>query len=339
MASTHEDTQKNSTACVVGGTGFLASSLIKLLLQMGYAVNSTVRDPDNKRKISHLIELQELGELKIFRADLTDEGSFDAPVEGCDIVFHVATPVNYASKDPENDLIKPAIKGVSNVLKACIKAKSVKRVVYTSSAAALVINALDGSGLFMDEKNWTDVDFLTSEKPPNWGYSVSKTLAEKEAWKFAQENNIDLITVIPTLMVGPPITADIPSSIGLSMSLITGNEICLNALKGMQKLSGSIAIVHVEDVCRAHIFLAEKKSASGRYICSAVNTTVPELAKFLSKRYPQYKFQTDFGDLPSEAKIIPSSEKLISEGFSFKHGIEETYDQTVEYLKAKGLLK
>ncbi|KAK0579420.1 hypothetical protein LWI29_026169 [Acer saccharum] len=303
------------TACVVGGTGFVASLLIKQLLLKGYAVNTTVRDPDNQKKVSHLIALQELGELKIFGADLTDEGSFDVPVVGCDIVFHVATPVNFASQDPENDMIKPAIKGVLNVLKACVKAKSVKRVILTSSAAAV------------------------TEKPPTWGYPLSKTLAEKEAWKFAQENNIDLITVIPSLMTGPALTPDVPSCIGLATSLITGNEFLINAIKGMQMLSGSISIAHVEDVCRAHIFVAEKESASGRYICAAVNTSVPELAKFLNKRYPQYEIPTDFGDFPSKAKLTLSSEKLISEGFSFKYGIEEIFDQTVEYLKTKEILK
>jgi len=54
------------------------------------------------------------------------------------------------------------------------------------------------------------------------GYPASKTLAEKAAWKFAEENNIDLITVIPSLMTGPSLTLDIPSSVHLSMSLITG---------------------------------------------------------------------------------------------------------------------
>lgn len=56
---------------------------------------------ENEKKIAHLITLQQLGELKIFQADLTDEGSFDAPITGCDLVFHVATPVNFASQDPE----------------------------------------------------------------------------------------------------------------------------------------------------------------------------------------------------------------------------------------------
>ncbi|XP_021294963.1 anthocyanidin reductase ((2S)-flavan-3-ol-forming) [Herrania umbratica] len=327
------------TACVVGGTGYVASLLVKLLLEKGYAVNTTVRDPDNQKKIPHLVTLQKLGDLKIFRADLTDEGSFDVPIAGCDFVFHVATPVNFASQDPENDMIKPATQGVLNVLKASAKAKTVKRVVLTSSAAAVSINTLEGTGLVLTEKDWTDIEFLSSAKPPTWGYPASKTLAEKAAWKFAQENNIDLITVIPSLMTGPSLTPDVPSSIGLATSLLSGNEFLINALKGMQMLSGSISITHVEDVCRAHVFLAEKESASGRYICCAVNSSVPELAKFLNQRYPQFKVSTDFGDFPSKAKLIISSDKLINEGYSFKFGIEEIYDQTVEYMSAKGLLK
>lgn len=326
-------------ACVVGGSGFVASLLVKLLLQKGYAVNATVRDPDNQKKVLHLLQLQPLGELKIFGADLTKEGSFDAPITGCDLVFHVATPVNFASEDPENDMIKPAIQGVLNVLNACAKAKTVKRVVLTSSAAAVSINTLSGTGLVVDEENWSDIEFLTTQKPPTWGYPLSKTLAEKTAWKFAEEHNIDLVTVIPSLMAGPSLTPDIPSSVGLATCLLSGNEFLINGIKGMQMLSGSISISHVEDVCRAHVFLAEKESASGRYICCAVNTSVPELAKFLSNKYPDYKVPTDFGDFPSKAKLVMSSEKLTKEGFSFKYGIEEIYEETVEYLKNKGLLK
>ncbi|CAJ1936248.1 unnamed protein product [Sphenostylis stenocarpa] len=336
MASMKKNGKK---ACVIGGSGFMASILIKQLLEKGYAVNTTVRDPDNTKKISHLLALKSLGELNIFGADLAGEKDFDAPIAGCELVFQLATPVNFASEDPENDMIKPAISGVLNVLKACARAKGVKRVIVTSSAAAVTINPLKETGLVMDESNWTDVEFLKTAKPPTWGYPVSKALAEKAAWKFAEENHIDLITVIPTLTTGPSLTPDIPSSVGLATSLITGNDFLINALKGMQFLSGSVSITHVEDICRAHIFVAEKESASGRYIVSAHNTSVPELAKFLSKRYPQYKVQTEFDDCPSKAKLIISSEKLVKEGFSFKYGIEEIYDQTVEYLKSKGALK
>ncbi|KAE9461726.1 hypothetical protein C3L33_06369, partial [Rhododendron williamsianum] len=307
----------SKTACVIGGSGYVAATLIKLLLEKGYAVNTTVRDPDNHKKVSHLVAFESLGSLKIFKADLTDAESFDAPIAGCDL----------------NDMIKPAIQGVLNVLKACAKAGTVKRVILTSSAAAVSINQLNGTGIVVDESHWTDVEFLSSAKPPTWGYPVSKTLAEKTAWKFAEENNIDLVTVIPSLMAGPSPTIDVPSSIGLAMSLITGTEFLMNALKGMQMLSGSISITHVEDVCRAHIFVAEKESASGRYNCCAVNTSVPELAKFLKNRYPH------FGDFPSKSKVIISSEKLTKEGFSYKYGIEDVYDQCVEYFKSKGILQ
>jgi anthocyanidin reductase len=327
-------------ACVVGGSGYLGSMLIKHLLQNGYSVNCTVRNPDNKKKIPHLLALKEVGVLEIFKADLTDEGSFDAPVAGCQFVFQVATPINLASQDPEKDMVKPAIEGVLNVMKACVQAQTVKRFIYTSSAAAITVNSLEGTGIVVDENNWSDVEFLTSTKPPTWGYPLSKTLAEKEVLKFAEENKFSVVTVIPVLMAGSKsLTPDVPSSIGLATSLMTGNEFHLKAFKGMQMLSGSISVVHVEDVCRAHIFLAEKETASGRYVCCAENSSIAEIAKFLTNRYPQYKVTSDLGDFPSKAKLIVSSKKLIEEGFDYKYGIEEIYDQTLEYAKANGMLK
>ncbi|CAA2934305.1 anthocyanidin reductase [Olea europaea subsp. europaea] len=328
-------------------TGFLASLLVKLLLEKGHSVNMTVWDHVNEKKISPLLALKSLGNLKLSRADLTDEASLNDPIAGGDTVFHVATPINFASEDPEIHMIKPAIEGVINVTNACAKLDTVKCVILTSSAAAITINQFDGKGLVMDEENWSDAEFLTSKKPPTWGnflnllsaYPVSKILAEKTARKFARENNIDLITIIPSLIAGPSLTPDIPPSISLATSLITGNESLINQLKGMQILSGSISLTHVEDVCRAHVFIAEKKSASGRYICCAVNSSFCELAKFLNERFSMYEIPTDFGEFPSEAKLIISSVKIIKEGFSFKYGIEEIYDQSVVYLKANDLLQ
>ena len=52
-------------------------------------------------KNSHLMELQSLGHLEVFRADLDEEGSFDDAVAGCDYAFLVAAPVNLTSENPE----------------------------------------------------------------------------------------------------------------------------------------------------------------------------------------------------------------------------------------------
>ncbi|XP_058072925.1 anthocyanidin reductase ((2S)-flavan-3-ol-forming)-like isoform X2 [Magnolia sinica] len=350
-------------ACVTGATGYVGSMLVKSLLEKGYAVNATVRDPANSKKVAHVLNLQVLGDLKIFKADLTEEGSFDDAINGCDFVFHVATPVSFQSTDPENDMIKPAINGTLEILKSCVKAKTAKRVVYTSSVAAVARKKLTGTGHLLDEESWSDVEYLTSEKPLSWlrlifmemkldlynlpamtrmvnqpGYGVSKTLAEKAAWKFSKENSIDLITINPGVITGPSLTPEVPGSVSIALSLLTGNEFGINFLKNLQLMSGSISIVHVEDVCRAHIFVAENESASGRYICCAANTRVPDLAKFLSKRYPPYNVLTDFGDFPANLKSIFSSEKLIKAGFSYNYGMEEMYDESVEYSRAVGLL-
>lgn len=144
-------------------------------------------------------------------------------------------------------MIQPAIQGTLHVLRACTKAQTVKRVILTSSAAAVSVNKLTDTDLVMDEECWTDVESLYSEKPPTWvmhvlvesvsialpsivynfehlqGYLVSKTLAEKAAWKFAEENQMDLVSVIPSLMAGPSLTPIVPSSICLAMSLLTGS--------------------------------------------------------------------------------------------------------------------
>ncbi|XP_058072928.1 anthocyanidin reductase ((2S)-flavan-3-ol-forming)-like [Magnolia sinica] len=325
-------------ACVTGATGYVGSMLVKSLLEKGYAVNATVRDPANSKKVAHLLDLQVLGDLKIFKADLTEEGSFDDAINCCDFVFHVATPMNFQSKDLENDMIKPTINGTLEILKSCVKAKTVKRVVYTSSVAAVARKKLTGTGHVLDEESWSDVEYLTSEKPLSWGYAVSKTLAEKAAWKFAKENNISLITINPGVITGPSLTPEVPVTVGIALSLLTGNEVGINFLKSMQQMSGSISIVHVEDVCRAHIFVAENESASGRYICCAANTRVPDLAKFLSKRYLPYNLLTDFSDFLVNIESIISSEKLIKAGFSYNYGMEEMYDESMEYLRAVGLL-
>ncbi|KAG9454269.1 hypothetical protein H6P81_007173 [Aristolochia fimbriata] len=325
------------TACVTGGSGYVASVLVRQLLDGGYIVNATVRDPGNQAKVSHLLKLPGSERLKLFRADLTVEGSFNDPINGCDLVFHVASPILSESKDPENEMIKPAVEGALNVLRACANTKTVKRVVLTSSIAALSRRPEKEDGRILTEECWSDVEYLLSEKPPNWGYPLSKTLAEREAWKFAAENQIDLITVIPVLVAGPSLTPEVPQTAILALSILTGNE---DRLKTMQLGYGSVPLVHVDDVCRAHIFLGEKESAAGRYICCALSTTVPELAKFLSNRYPQFKVptETDFRDFPTEPKYPVSAEKLIKEGFAFKYGMEEIYDESVEYFRTKGLI-
>ncbi|KAL5976083.1 hypothetical protein ACLOJK_020413 [Asimina triloba] len=319
-------------ACVTGASGYVGAMLVKCLLDDGYDVNATVRDPADNKKVGCLLDLRGLGDLKLFKADLSEDGSFDEAINGCDFVFHVATPVAFKSEDPENDMIKPSIKGVLNVLKSCAKLKTVKRVVYTSSVSAVLDqHQIVGNDLVLDEENWSDVEYLTSKKPFTWGYAVSKTLAEKKAFEFAKENNLDVVSINPVVIAGPSVKQEVGlNSIGFALALLTGNERMIEWMKIMQLESGGISLVHLIDVCRAHIFVAEKESAFGRYICSALDTTAPELAKFLAQRYPRHSVSStrSFDDLPEKPRVRISSQKLIKAGFTYNYGIEEIYDDS-----------
>ncbi|KAF8750564.1 hypothetical protein HU200_012370 [Digitaria exilis] len=331
------------TACVTGGNGYIASALIKMLLEKGYAVKTTVRNPDDMEKNSHFKGLQELGPLSVFRADLDEEGSFDDAIAGCDYAFLVAAPVNLMAEDPEKEQIEPSVRGTLNMLRSCVKAGTVRRVVLTSSAAGVYMRPeLQGDGHVLDEESWSDVEYLRAEKPPTWGYCVSKVLVEKAASRFAAEHGISLVTVCPVITAGAAPATRVRTSVIDSLSLLSGDEKGLAVLKGIERTSGAVQLVHVDDLCRAELFVAEEAAAAGRYLCSGLNTTVVELARFLSRKYPQYNVKTDFTDddqLLEKPRVVLSSAKLAREGFEFRYTtLDEIYDDVVEYGKALGIL-
>lgn len=328
------------TACVTGGNGYIASALVKMLLEKGYSVRTTVRNPDDTDKNSHLKDLRALGPLEVFRADLEEEGSFDAAVAGCDYAFLVAAPVNLHAENPEEQLIQPAIRGTLNVLRSCVRAGTVKRVVLTSSAAAVSSRPLEGHGHVLDEESWADVEFLTATKMGPWGYPVSKVLLEKAARELAQESGISLVTVCPVLVVGaaPAVTPNV--SVSAVLSPLSGSVDMARTLRLIEGDSGSVPIVHVRDLCRAQLFLAEEAAAAGRYLCCSLNTTSGELAGFLAAKYPKYDVKTDrFGGLGEKPRVCISSAKLVGEGFKYKYTtLEEIYDDVVDYGKTLGIL-
>ncbi|WJZ86039.1 hypothetical protein VitviT2T_005539 [Vitis vinifera] len=80
--------------------------------------------------------------------------------------FHVATPIDFESKDPENEVINPTINGVLSIIKSCAKAGSVRRLVFTSSAGT--VNVEEQRPPEYDESCWSDLEFINDKKMPGW---------------------------------------------------------------------------------------------------------------------------------------------------------------------------
>nr|USU43665.1 bifunctional dihydroflavonol/flavanone 4-reductase [Ailanthus altissimus] len=319
------------TVCVTGASGFIGSWLVMRLLEHGYTVRGTVRDPDNAKKVKHLLDLPKAKtHLTLWKADLAEEGSYDEAIQGCSGVFHVATPMDFESKDPENEVIKPTINGVLSIMKACKNAKTVRRLVFTSSAGTMDVE--EHRKPVYDETCWSDLEFIRAKKMTGWMYFVSKTLAEQAAWKFAEENNIDFISIIPSLVVGPFIMPSMPPSLITALSPITGKEAHYHIIKQGQ-------FVHLDDLCNAHIFLFEHPEAKGRYLCSSHPATILEVAKMLREKYPEYNVPTKFNGLDENLKnILFSSKKLTELGFKFKYSLEDMFTGAVDTCRAMGLL-
>jgi len=123
-----------AAVCVTGAGGFVASWLVSELLQSGRLVRGTVRA---RSRASHLTSIAGSGRLTLYEADLQSPGTFETPVDGAHTVFHTASPYVVDVADPQRDLVAPAVDGTLNVLQACAKAPSVRRVVLTSSMAAV----------------------------------------------------------------------------------------------------------------------------------------------------------------------------------------------------------
>lgn len=123
------------------------------------------------------------------------EGSYDEAVQGCEGVFHMATPMDFESDNPEvcsykiesqsfqrwkddgscdeimlvcwqNEVIKPTIDGMMSIMRSCAKAKTVKKLIFTNSAGTL--NVEEHQKTVYDETNWSDLDFIYSKKMTGW---------------------------------------------------------------------------------------------------------------------------------------------------------------------------
>lgn len=274
---------------VTGGRGFIGSALVGELLSRGDMVRTTTRFP-SARGLDQIRLLQGAARrLDVISADLLDEDALSAAMTGAEVVFHTASPAGIDVADTDRDLIRPAVEGTRVVLRAAARTPSIRRVVLTSSIAAMTDEPENG-------RVYSEADWNTRSSPTRNAYHYSKARAEKAAWNFMSdtEPSFDLVVINPGFVIGPSIVPDLSASTAVLRDLINGVYPAVLSLR--------FACVDVRDVARAHVQAAAVAAARGRYIVTAETLSAREIVDLIrpiagpGARLPRLKLDNPMGD-------------------------------------------
>lgn len=235
--------------CVTGGTGFVGSFVVRALLADGHSVRVLHRQSSKKDALEGL-------DYESFIGDVTDYDSLKLAFEGCDWVFHVAAVADYwrADKDWMHEV---NVEGTRKVLEAS-KIAQVKRVIFTSSAAAIGLS--DNPDMPSDES----ADFNLA--PEHFYYGYTKVLAENIVQEFVADG-LDVVIVNPVVVIGAG-----------DLNMISGTYITQVAQWQwlVPRTSGGIAVSDVRDIAQGHLAAAKKGRTGERYILNGENLSNDE---------------------------------------------------------------
>lgn len=228
---------RNSKCLVTGANGHLGNNLVRALIDQNYQVKAGVRDLNNKKPFMGL-------DCKLVYTDLLDKTSLKIAMKNVDTVFHVASVFKHWATDPQKEIIEPNVMGTANIMEAAAEC-GVKKVILVSSIAAL-----DHSLVPMKEDTWNT--FF-----PN-AYYQSKQEAELLAWDLSKKLNINLITVLPSSIIGEGVWGAMTPTM-LFFDMVLKNQLPIDP-------NFAFNFVDVKDVAKGMI-LADKFGRIGeRYI-------------------------------------------------------------------------
>ncbi|XP_068330993.1 NADPH HC-toxin reductase 1-like [Pyrus communis] len=325
--------------CVTGASSYLGSSLVKRLLEKGYTVHATLRNLGDPFKVGLVQSLPKAdNRLKLFEADIYSPYDFEQAIQGCNYIFHLATPLQNEPKDYQfKDISEAAVSGLNSIVKSSIKSGTIKRFIYTASvvAASPVKDSGNGFKQFMDESCWTPLNLsIPFATQPMMEYTHSKILSEKEALKHISDE-LEVVSIVCGLVGGDTFLPTMPNSMKVLISQITKNERRYKTLRFLEELLGKLPFVHIEDVCTAHILCMEQPSISGRFLCAGAYLSSAEIASHWEKNYPDIRIAKEFVE-DIEREIYWGSSKLKKIGFKYKFGAKEILDGTLKWAQKMG---
>ena len=245
---------------VTGATGFIGAHVVLELLSRNIEVKEMVRNPE----LAKIFPENDL--LEIVEADLFDVGSLKNAVAGCDDVIHCAASLYVSAKDVQKEVIDPSVKGVENL---CSVMDGVKRIVHTSSVAAIRPTKYE-NGQILSDKDWCD-----DATPSTNAYGLAKAEAEKIIRKWAEGKDVRLITIHPSVVFGPALhPRHLEGSMSYLKHFVTGPPFVLDI---------HVNFVDVRDVAVAHVNALELGEDRSRYIIHKTGMWMNEMGKELTR--------------------------------------------------------
>jgi len=277
---------KTQTVLVTGASGFIAKHIVLQLLNAGYNVVGSIRNLGRSDEVRNAVKPQLKTRdnlekrLRFVALDLNSDMGWDEAMAGIDAVLHTASPFPMEQPKNEMDLIGPAVDGVKRALNAAHKA-GIKRVIVTSSVAA-VSYGHQTHKLRYDHTDWTDVNGAGLA-----AYTKSKTLAEAAAWEFVRETapEMQLTTVNPALVVGPPLDDHYGTSLQLIERLLRGKDPMLPHV--------GFAMIDVRDIAAIHVKSLTTPATIGERMLGANGFMwFTDIAQTIKMAHPELKIAT-----------------------------------------------
>eukprot|EP00747_Dinoflagellata_sp_TGD_P043772 gnl/TRDRNA2_/TRDRNA2_142882_c2_seq1.p1 gnl/TRDRNA2_/TRDRNA2_142882_c2~~gnl/TRDRNA2_/TRDRNA2_142882_c2_seq1.p1 ORF type:complete len:376 (+),score=78.38 gnl/TRDRNA2_/TRDRNA2_142882_c2_seq1:23-1129(+) len=344
-------TSADGPVLVTGAAGYIGAYVVKNLVEHGYTVRACVRDASRKDKTEYLLAMNGhgVGKVELVGADLTKDGAYDKACAGCSCVFHVAADLfhdrSYGNPFKKaDDMYHMLVAGTKNVLSAIEKSGSVKRLIYTSSGAA--VKGPAPKGYVWSEKDWCGVGghedmqkkwngHFTNEKNP---YGKGKMDCELMCYAWGKEKNVDVISIIPEHVLGPLMAT--AHNVGWQHDL--GEIFC-----GRYHPDQLWGITDVRDCAEGYRLAAESKVASNgsRYftITPALMggaPTPPELVAQLRLLYPKEGGIGGTKPIPPGKQYMPVRTTKAQDELGLRYTFaQDTLRDTIDSLQSLGCIQ
>ncbi|KAF8601879.1 NAD-P-binding protein [Ceratobasidium sp. AG-I] len=330
---------------LTGANGYFATYAIKDLLERGYTVVGSVRSEKKGAELAKLYT-QHRGRFSyVVVPDIVKPGAFDQVIKegNFDGVAHAASPVLVPNATADA-YFRPAIEGTTGILESIkLHGLTVKCVVLTSSVVAAFQYQ---KGLKQTEAHWNETILKTVKEKgdkaePMELYIASKTLAEKAAWKYVDDEvniGFDLVAVNPSYILGAPINA-----VG-SRDELTSTNMAFSTIRtprpDSELTETALSFIHVKDMATLHSVSFSHPDAAGRRVLGvAADPSWQDIYDALNEEpafpgVPKGKSGTsgrsDTGSIEWDTSY---SRELLGKEFI---GTRETFRETEAYYQEKG---